>query len=498
MHPGGRVVVTTVVSVAITSASCFTPSAALPPALDCSEWNRLISENPVVGVPEFNGERGGIEVGAGSDRVVLTRSDLGLGEGAAGDRFGSAFTMPFDGSENGCLSLVVGAPGVESTGVVYILEGSGNGLLASVERMPDAHAGDQFGASVSVGLSEGDAYYYVVAGAPGRDVDGATDAGAIGYFNFFNPADGVTMITQSSPGIAGAPEQDDRFGEVLSPPFDHGEDGLDVLVGVPHEDVGSTRDAGVVEQVALFTQSSNPKSRLYRQGLGGSTGIPEAGDRFGSALALANTTLAVGVPGEDVGRLKNAGVVHLLYTSSPSSPEAPFEPQGVVTQESRHVPGRSERGDRFGGSLIEFDYCPPEGGRTGKGAKFAIGAPGEDLGRAENAGVVVLYDSGLRRDPDSDHTTPTIPTCASKVIRQDGVAPGHAEDGDELGTDVGRVGEEPRPAELLISVPGEDLAETVDAGLIEVIGVGSPMSARAQGFADGPLRRLHYGRLPTA
>ncbi len=62
MRPGGRVVVAAVVSLAITSASWFTPSAALPPALDCSEWNRLISESPVVGIPEFNGERGGIEV----------------------------------------------------------------------------------------------------------------------------------------------------------------------------------------------------------------------------------------------------------------------------------------------------------------------------------------------------------------------------------------------------------------------------------------------------
>jgi len=336
----------------------------------------------------------------------------------------------------------------------------------------------------------------VVAGAPGRDLEGATDAGAIGYFNFFNPADGVVMITQSSPGIEGAAEPGDRFGEVLTPPFDRGEEGLDVLVGIPREDVGSARDAGMVEQVALFRQPSDPASRLYRQGLEGSPGVPEAGDRFGSAVALANTTLAVGAPGEDLGRVKNAGVVDLLYKSS--SAEASFRPQGVVTQESRRVPGRSERGDRFGASLVEFDYCPPQGDGTGEGAKFAVGAPGEDLGRAENAGVVVIYDSGLRRDLDSDQTSPTVPACASDVIRQDGVAPGHAEDGDLLGADVGRAGEEPRPAELLISVPGEDLGKTVDAGLIEVIDARSNLSARAQPFLDGPLPRLHYGTLPTA
>jgi len=54
------------------------------------------------------------------------------------------------------------------------------------------------------------------------------------------------------------------------------------------------------------------------------------------------------------------------------------------------------------------------------------------------------------------------------------------------------------PAELLISVPGEDLGHTVDARLIEVIDARTKLSARPQPFLDGPLRRLHYGTLATA
>ena len=45
----------------------------------------------------------------------------------------------------------------------------------------------------------------------------------------------------------------------------------------------------------------------FRQGARGVPGAPEAGDRFGAALAGGGNV--IGAPGEDVGRVVDAGIV---------------------------------------------------------------------------------------------------------------------------------------------------------------------------------------------
>lgn len=465
------------------------PARAAAFAPDCSSSP---SPSAVAGVPRLDAGRGAIELRIGSDARVLTRSALGLGTRVPGDRFGAAVAGPFDADGDNCGDFVVAAPGAEGTGVVYMLRGSPGGIEGAYPvRLPAARPGDRFGHSLSVGYSPRP---LVVVGAPGRDVGRTPDAGAIAWFRpSANGPGPVRALSQASPGVAGAPEADDRFGEVLGPSFDQRETALDVIVGVPREDVGRVPDAGIVEQVSLIGDGRGPVSRIYRQRAGGPLGVPEPGDRFGAALAIGDdlfsNTLAVGVPGEDVGTARDAGAVNLLTDEWTFPDDVHYQPRRAVTQRSARVPGTVEAGDRFGASLATTNYCVFErdDDSGSLSADFAIGAPGEDLGPHTNAGTVTLYDTGLEGDGRR------VTACRSHLIRQDGLAVGRAETGDQLGADVGT---RLFSSELVVAVPGEDVGTVADAGLVGVVDLGRIEQRPAEQFSGGPRAGLRYAILP--
>jgi hypothetical protein len=436
----------------------------------------------------LDGGRGAIEVRIGSDRTVYTLSSLGLGVAMPGDNFGKTVEMVDLGGDY-CADFVVGAPGVAGTGVVYVLRGSPEGIKSAYAvRLPDARRGDEFGYSLSGGYLQGP---IVVAGAPGRDLGAAANAGVIGWFRPSATGPGPVAVTsQATAGVAGSPETGDQFAEVLGPTFNELDTAVRLLVGAPHEDVGPAVDAGIVEQVTLIPNGRGPSSKIYRQQKGGLIGVPESGDRFGSAIAvnddIDSNTLAIGVPGEDVGRTRNAGAVDLFTDEWGFPDDIDYRPRRAVTQRSPGIPGSVEAGDTFGASLQATSYCEAdEDGSGSASADFAIGAPGEDLGDVLDAGTVTLYDTGLLGDGRP------VTACLSHLIRQDGLAAGHAEPRDGLGADLGyRLGNE-----LLIAAPGEDVGAVVDAGLIDVVDLGRLERRPAEQFSGGPRAHLHYANL---
>ena len=128
-------------------------------------------------------------------------------------------------------------------------------------------------------------------------------------------------------GHSGAPEAGDQFGEVLSPAFhdliekwrtDPPIVEVGVLVGVPHEDIGRAKNAGMVARLNITDRT---RKWHLRQGARGMSGRPETGDRFGASLAMHtpnltfvdNGGLAIGAPGEDIGGVRDAGAVSLAY-----------------------------------------------------------------------------------------------------------------------------------------------------------------------------------------
>ena len=112
----------------------------------------------------------------------------------------------------------------------------------------------------------------------------------------------------------------DAFGNKLSAGDLNGDGHDDLAVGVPFEDVGSVSGAGAVNAIygsaSRLTATGN---QLWHQDSAGIADAAERGDGFGNALTAGDFNgngdddLAVGVPGEDVGSVVDAGAVNAIY-----------------------------------------------------------------------------------------------------------------------------------------------------------------------------------------
>ncbi|MFJ2956833.1 FG-GAP and VCBS repeat-containing protein [Streptomyces sp. NPDC087270] len=102
--------------------------------------------------------------------------------------------------------------------------------------------GDAMGASVAVGDVNGDGYADVVAGVPGEDYDGLTNAGS--FLLLLGSSKGVTgtgsqVFTQNSDGVPGASESGDKFGAVVGALPATPSDPAQVVIGDPDENAGT-------------------------------------------------------------------------------------------------------------------------------------------------------------------------------------------------------------------------------------------------------------------
>ena len=155
-----------------------------------------------------------------------------------------------------------------------------------------------------------------------------------------------------------------------------------------------------------------------------------------------------------MGGAADAGALNVLYSSASGLEASP----DVFFQGSGGVGGSLEDGDRFGSAVAKGDF-------DGDGVfDLAVGAPGEDIGAAGNAGAVtVLYGSPAR-----------LTAAGSQTLFQGGGAGGAAETGDAFGSAVasGILGGD-GIADLVVGAPGENVGATSNAGAVNLL-AGSP------------------------
>jgi hypothetical protein len=243
--------------------------------------------------------------------------------------------------------------------------------------------------------------------------------------------------------------------------------------------VGAAANAGMVNVLyGSATGLTGVGSQQFWQGAGGGgvTGTTEAGDTFGFWLAAGDFNangfddLAVGVSGEDIGSIVDAGSVNLLYGSATGL-------SGVGSQQfwqgTGGLPGTAEAGDDLGWVLVAADF------NNDGFIDLAAGAPFEDIGAAVDAGAVnLLYGSATG-----------LSGAGSQQFWQGaaGVA-GMAEAGDLLGATVAS-GDFNNDgfAELAIGAPHESIGSIVGAGAVNVLhGSASGLSgAGSQQFWQG-------------
>ncbi len=166
---------------------------------------------------------------------------------------------------------------------------------------------------------DGDGYADLAVGVPFEDLRGVKNAGAVQVM--YGSASGVTardqLWHQGRRGVKGALEKGDQFGDALVC-GDFDADGYaDLAIGIPYEDIGSRRNAGVVQVLYGGSRGLTARDQIWHQGKPGVLGRNEGGDRFGYSVAAGDVDadgyadLVVGVA-EAVGDVIVAGRVVLL------------------------------------------------------------------------------------------------------------------------------------------------------------------------------------------
>ena len=369
-----------------------------------------------------------LAVGAPFDDVVISTSGGRIVPFTYSNVVNGSSTIA-DGTSNTIIFPEDEQKTIQDAGKVHIFYGSRTGLdpdswdSLNLSHIPKKtpHSLDEFGASLAWGDFDGDGFGDLAVGIPGHNVQ----AGAVGIF--YGSRDGFRfstfssrnqLWTQNSSGIADSEEAGDRFGASLAA----GDFGIptgvsDLAIGVAGEDVNvvtfqgrtqttiTVRDAGAVHVLygddasfpaGLTAANSQIWTQNSRQIEGGGEIADgcEENDRFGSALAsfgIGGSDLAIGVPGEDVGAISNAGAVHAIYSTSGG--RLSFTNNQLWTQDSADVEEVAEAQDAFGSALAGGDF-------NGDGLQdLAIGAPGETLydqtTPLSNAGAVhvIHYES---------------------------------------------------------------------------------------------------------
>ncbi len=237
----------------------------------------------------------------------------------------------------------------------------------------------------------------------------------------------------------------------------------DTIVADPYATVGGQAQAGRI--LVLYGDADarigeGPRSYV-QQGAGAVGNAPESGDRFGTAVAVADVNcddysdVVVGSPYEDIGGQADSGYVQIVWGES----------SGL----GLGIPSRQLNQSTFGNPVVaadQFGFAVDaledvgQGGTSDEWAyALAIGAPGTNVAGQNDAGWVgfeVAYD-GENEPVEVTQDTPGVP--------------GAAEAGDRFGaavslnyltgiTDV---------VDAVVGVPNEDIGALADAGAITVV-----------------------------
>jgi hypothetical protein len=332
--------------------------------------------------------------------------------------------------------------------------------IAAIVVTPSPAAAASCAVDEGAGRSDfnGDGWPDVIVADPAASVNGVTGAGlvrvAYGAATGSNPAS-VATLAQGMAGVGNTPEPNDGFGQVLLVSDVDDDACADLMIGVPAEDSGAVGDVGAVHLVfgSPAGLGEGRSGVVVVQGSAGLPDVPESGDRFGAALALdqgwtEGNRMAIGMPGEDLGAVRDAGMVLVVDRSTAGLPVA--SSARVFSQSSSGVPGPAEVGDQFGSAVALVSH-----GRD----MLLVGVPGEDLGMADVGVVDVL--AGLA--PGASFTAVELSQDSAGIHST-------AEAGDRFGQSVAfQASLFSSITKVVVGAPYEDVGAVKDAGTLHIL-----------------------------
>lgn len=300
-----------------------------------------------IGVPgEENrgfGSSGAVQVVYGSasglsgtrDRIFDTLNDGLHFPAQAADYYGDAVaTGDFD--DDGDDDLALGVPGRECpNGGVVILKGSASSGLTSAGvqsfqpgqngMLGDCASSGDFGASLSAGKVNGQAYMGLAIGAPRADVDGIEQAGAVhlvfGGPSGLNPQGNQRVTVTDLPGGVASPFM--KFGnKVKLGQLRSGTQSL--AIGSPYETVEGIPVAGAVWVLHSGNGSASISTSIVERWTASANlyfGVPESGDYFGASMAIGDfngdgmNDIAIGAYGNNYSGDLSTGGGAVIYQS---------------------------------------------------------------------------------------------------------------------------------------------------------------------------------------
>ncbi len=334
-------------------------------ALAAGDFNNDGFKDLAIGVPRE--DIGGIEdagavnviyggptgLAAPGNQIWHQDSDGTAGRAEEGDNFGRLLAAG-DFNNDGFEDLAIGVQlqdigGIPDAGVVHVIYGGPGGLSGFGDQIwgqdSDGIAGagdegDLFGSALATGDFNNDGFEDLAIGVTGED----EDAGAVNVI--YGGPDGLAALSsqiwgQDSDGIEGQAEEGDNFGRGLAAGHFNSDGFEDLAIGAHREDVGGIQDAGRVNVIYGGPDGLAARGdQIWGQDSDGIAEQSEEEDRFGFALAAGDFNddgpedLAIGVFGEDVGEIQNAGAVNVIYGAGPPQ----FSSEGIVSAAS-FLPG---------------------------------------------------------------------------------------------------------------------------------------------------------------